>query len=187
MSSTKKIHKKPCSDPRYSDNWNTPKQAYEQLVPFVNKYKQDHGIQHLVIFDPFYNTHAGTTKNYLGEVFPMATIIHKNEWMDLDDPVIPDFAREANLIITNPPYSKKNKRFTTEWMVGLEIPFMSLMPMEGIMLKNMRPVLKKDGFQFIIPNGRICFEVEGKATGSAPLGTTWYCHGLNMNKTMNYL
>jgi hypothetical protein len=148
---------------------------------------EGNNIQHLTIFDPFYNADGGTAGEYLNEVLPDATIIHRDEWMDLDDPRIPQFAEEANLIITNPPYSKKNKFKTTKWLKEMGLPFMSLMPMETTMLKCMRPLLK-DGLQMVIPNGRICFEgANGKKTGSAPLGTAWFCFGMNLNKTMNFL
>jgi len=185
-STVKKIHKKNCHDPKYSDNWNTPKHAYEDIRPFVEKYKHKKEIQHLVIWDPFFNSNQGSAKNYLEEVFFDATIIHENIWQDLNNPMVPSYAMEANLIITNPPYSRQNKRHTLIWLKNMEIPFMSLMPMETAMLKNMRPYLKEN-LQMIIPNGRISFEVEGKVKGAAPLGTTWFCFGMNFENTLNFL
>lgn len=182
-----KVHKKTSYDPHYSDNWNTPKAEFEKLVPFVRKYAQENGIENLVIWDPFYNADGGTANKYLNEIFPDATIIHADEWVDLDDPHIPINAQEANLIITNPPYSKKNKLITTKWMKSLGLPFMSLMPMETTMLKCMRPILK-DELQLVIPNGRICFEgPNGVKTGSAPLGTVWFCFGMHLEKALNFL
>jgi len=183
----KKVHKKNCYDPRYSDNWNTPQRAYEAIKPYVEEYVKTHGIQQLVIWDPFFNADAGTSEKYLKEVFPDAVIIHKDVWVDLDNPIIPDFARDVNLIITNPPYSKKNKLTTTKWMKDMELPFMSLMPMETTMLKCMRPLLKDDNLQMIIPNGRLSFENKDGATSSAPLGTAWFCFGMGFDNTMNFL
>ena len=182
----RKIHKKTSYDPRYSDNWSTPKAAYASLVPFVNEYVKTHGIQRLVIWDPFFNADGGTAKQYLEEVFPDAIIIHSDTWMDIHDPSIPEYAKNVNLIITNPPYSKKNKLLTTKWMLEMGIPFMSLMPTETTMLKCMRPHLK-EGLQMILPNGRICFETKDGPSGSAPLGTSWFCFRMNMGKTMNFL
>lgn len=185
----KKIHKKNCYDPKYSDNWNTPRSAYEAILPFVNEYVKSHGIQKLVIWDPFFNADGGTAKQYMEEVFGTlgAEIIHQDKWVDMSDPRIPEYAENVNLIITNPPYSKKNKLLTTRWMKEMGIPFMSLMPMETTMLKCMRPLLQDEEFQMIIPNGRLCFETKEGATNSAPLGTAWFCFGMSLDNTMNFL
>jgi len=184
-----KMHKKNCYDPRYTDNWNTPKDAYEDIIPFVTEYVKKHGIQQLVIWDPFFNADGGTAKQYLDEVFGTigAKIIHQDKWVDMTDSRVPEYAIEANLIITNPPYSKKNKLLTTKWMQEMQIPFMSLMPMETTMLKCMRPYLK-EGLQMVIPNGRICFEgANGEKSRNAPLGTSWFCFGMDFESTNNFL
>ena len=183
---TKKIHKKSSYDPHYSDNWNTPRSAYENILPFVEKYQTDHMLEKLVIWDPFFNGDGGTASEYMRDVFgPIgATIIHENVWVDLNGR-IPEF-QATNLIITNPPYSKKNKPDTTRWMKELGVPFMSLMPLETTMLKCMRPLLKDD-LQLIIPNGRLCFETKDGPTRSAPLGTSWFCFKMNFQNDLNFL
>ena len=89
---TKKIHKKSSYDPHYSDNWNTPRSAYENILPFVEKYQTDHMLEKLVIWDPFFNGDGGTASEYMRDVFgPIgATIIHENVWVDLNGR-IPEF------------------------------------------------------------------------------------------------
>jgi len=184
----KKIHKKTSYDPHYSDNWNTPKHAYEALLPFVAHYQKTNNIDQLVIWDPFFNSDGGTAKKYMEEVFGElgARIIHSDNWIDVTDSRIPEYAQETNLIITNPPYSKKNKLTTTKWMKEMELPFLSLMPTETMMLKCMRTHLKT-GLQMIVPSGRLCFETKDGPTKSAPLGTSWFCFGLNLDTALNFL
>ena len=180
----KTVHKKSSFDENYSDNWNTPKSAYELIKPFVKAYQQN-VLQKdtLVVFDPFFD--KGHAKMYMEEVFDdmNVTILHKEHWVDLKGG-LPDFAKDCDVIITNPPFSKNNKLDTTLWMMTLNKPFFSLMPTEFTMAKKFRPFVNE--FQFVLPNGRISFEKDGQKMKSAPLSNIWYSYGFQLEKQMNF-
>ena len=182
-----KVHTHCSSHPDYKDDWSTPKHAYKDIRNSVEHYQKTQNIQKLVIWDPFYNaSSSGTAGKYLQEVFPDATIIHGDQWVDLSDTIIPDYAKDVNLIVTNPPYSGKHKLTTTMWMMSLNIPFMTLIPHDTDALKCFRPIIRN--FQKIVPNGRITFESgEGEKSKSSPRATAWFCYGCNLPYQTVYL
>lgn len=179
-----KVHKT-SSMIKYTDNWSTPKCAYESIKPYVEEFQLKNELAQLVIWDPFYNENGASADIYMREVFPSAEVIYENVWMDLESDEIPAFARRANLIITNPPFSKKHKQNTTRWLQSIGLPFMTLLPTETVMLKSFRPLVK--GLQLIIPNGRLLFERDGKIPNNSPLGTCFFCYGIGLEKDMTFL
>tara|TARA_B100000795_G_C22742724_1_gene416071 strand:+ start:441 stop:1136 length:696 start_codon:yes stop_codon:yes gene_type:complete len=171
--------------PGGSDDWETPKSAYEEIKTYVEAFKKNHiADKNLVIWDPFYS--KGGAKDYLSEVFSDAKIIHKDKRVDLDSNKVPEFAKTANLIITNPPYSGKLKAKTTEWLHVLGIPFMSLMPVDAITNKNWRETLKDATIQLIVPSGRVKFESES-GLKQPPQGSAWYCKGIGLENDLTLL
>jgi len=183
--SSVKVHKKSSYDPHYSDNWSTPKHAYESIEPFVKEFQRKNNISQLVIWDPFFNANGATADHYMREVFAGAEVIYQNVWINFKCSDIPEFAQRANLIITNPPFSKKHKQETTQWLKSIGIPFISILPTETIMLKSFRPLV--GGLQLVIPSGRLTFEKDGQKTKSAPLGTSFFCYGIGLDRDMNFL
>tara|TARA_B100000787_G_scaffold87028_1_gene64261 strand:- start:15748 stop:16320 length:573 start_codon:yes stop_codon:yes gene_type:complete len=181
----KTCHKKVSTDANYSDHWGTPKCAYELLVPHVRHWQEvEHRKDTFTIWDPFFC--KGHAKEYLEQVFgPLgATVIHSNAWVDITDTTIPEFAQNADLIITNPPYSKTNKLDTTLWLKELGLPFFSIMPTEFMMAKKFRPHIEP--FQFICPSGRVRFERDGVVAKTAPLSSTWYVCGVDLVRDISF-
>ena len=178
-------HKRICTDENYSDHWNTPKSAYKLLLPFIKQWQEKTGKKSFTIWDPFYC--KGHAKDYLEEVFkPLgATVIHSEIWIDLDVQSLPDFAKTADIIITNPPYSKTNKLDTTRWLMSLNIPFCSIMPTEFMMAKKFRPYVRS--FQFVCPSGRVRFERDGVLEKkNATVSSTWYVKNMCLEKDINF-
>lgn len=86
-----------------------------------------------------------------------------------------------NVIITNPPFSKKIKFI--EKCYQLRKPFALLLPittLEGIKIQKM---FKENGIQILFPKGRIDFNGKG-----APwFYTCWFTWGLNLPKELNFV
>lgn len=89
-----------------------------------------------------------------------------------------------DIIITNPPYSLKDKFL--EKAFKLEKPFAFLLPLttlEGIKRGKM---FKDSGIQIIIPNRRINFEIpSGKK--SSWFATAWFCWKFNLPKDLMFV
>lgn len=87
-------------------------------------------------------------------------------------------------IITNPPYSLKDKFLKRAFEIGK--PFTFLLPLttlEGIKRGKM---FKDNGIQILIPNKRINFEIpSGKK--SSWFATAWFCWKLNLPKDLNFV
>jgi len=90
----------------------------------------------------------------------------------------------ADIIITNPPYSLKDKFLEKAFELGK--PFAFLLPLttlEGIKRSKM---FRENHIQLIIPNRRINFEIpSGKK--SSWFATAWFCCGLNLPKDLNFV
>lgn|SRR3972149_6865733 len=93
-------------------------------------------------------------------------------------------AEEVDCIITNPPYSIKDKFLEHAFEIGK--PFALLLPLttlEGIKRGKM---FKDNGIQIIIPNRRINFEIpSGKK--SSWFATAWFCWKLNLPKDLMFV
>lgn len=90
---------------------------------------------------------------------------------------------QYDMIITNPPYSKKDKFLKRAFELGK--PFMFLLPittLEGIERGKM---FGENGIQMLIPNKRFNFKPEKKS--GAWFQTSWFCSGLNLEKDLNFI
>lgn len=151
------------------DNYTTPQQAFDDLCAFKPL--------HLTkIYDPFYND--GKAQHYLKQAFPDCDVIHEDKdaftWMP-----------EYDIIITNPPFTLKTK--VLKWLMTLDKPFMVLLPINQVCNKGFRAIDKFQQFQYIIPNGRYNFEIEGKNTKSNWFNVIWYCYKCNLPNEVNYI
>ena len=90
----------------------------------------------------------------------------------------------CDIIITNPPYSLKDKFLERAFEIGK--PFAFLLPLttlEGIKRSKM---FRENEIQMIIPNRRINFEIpSGKK--SAWFATAWFCYKMNLPKQLNFV
>ena len=153
------------------DELYTPDEAVEMLIPFIPKNvktiwectarKESKIVK--VLRDNGFNVITSHIEN--GEDF------FKYEPIDYD------------MIITNPPYSKKDKFLKRAY--ELNKPFMFLLPittLEGIERGKM---FNENGIQVLIPNKRFNFKPE-KNSG-AWFQTSWFCGGLNLEKDLNFV
>jgi hypothetical protein len=88
-----------------------------------------------------------------------------------------------DMIITNPPYSLKDKFLKRAF--DLEKPFIFLLPLttlEGIERGRM---FSEKKIQMLIPNKRFNFKPEKKS--GAWFQTSWFCHGCNLENDLNFI
>jgi len=92
---------------------------------------------------------------------------------------------DYDCIITNPPYSLKEKFLERCYNLGK--PFALLVPLTFLESEKRQKLFRKYGIQLIIPNKRINFETpSGKGSGSWFL-TMWATWGLNLPKDINFV
>ncbi len=149
------------------DNYTTCKEAYIEISKYVP--------ENTSICDPFYND--GKAEKYMKEAFPTCIIMHRDEdafTMDID----------ADLIVTNPPFSKKFE--VLKWLTEKKKPFMVLLPISCVPCKFFKQIPGFNEFQYIIPDGRISFEnSEGKIL-SPWFPCCWICHKMNLPRQINF-
>jgi hypothetical protein len=90
---------------------------------------------------------------------------------------------QYDMIITNPPYSIKDKFLNRAY--ELNKPFMFLLPLttlEGITRGKM---FNEKGIQVLIPNTRFNFKPDKNS--SAWFQTSWFCGGCNLSKDLNFI
>jgi len=102
-----------------------------------------------------------------------------------------DFLREdsdkiANfdIIITNPPYSLKDKFLKRAFEIGK--PFAYLLPLTALEGIKRGELYNKYGIQLIIPNRRINFIMPNKQGGSW-FQVAWFCYKMNLPKDLMFV
>jgi len=91
----------------------------------------------------------------------------------------------CDCIITNPPYSLKEKFLERCYATGK--PFALLMPLTALESEKRQTLYRKYGIQLLIPNKRYNFETPSGKGGGAWFLTCWYCHRLNLPKDLNFV
>ena len=153
------------------DDYMTPKYAFEWIKDFIPNNK--------VIWEAFYGD--GDSGNYLQELG--FNVIH--------EPI--DFFEnnKGDIIITNPPFSKKKEVFTR--LKELDKPFIIICPSSMINTKYIKQLFKDETLQIIIPNKRISFIK--KINGVIPdnwgnrcnFDCFYYCYKMNFQKDIIWL
>ena len=159
-----------------SDNFQTPKEALNILLPYLNKnwqiwecawgkgnlyqFLQDVGFK---VLGTDINGDYGHKLNFLTETmsFPF------------------------DCIITNPPYSLKDKFLERAYQLNTRFAF--LMPLTTLEGKKRGELYQKYGIELIIPNKRINFITpSGKGSG-AWFQVAWFCWKLNLPNQLNFV
>tara|TARA_R110000868_G_scaffold108515_2_gene296135 strand:+ start:49 stop:573 length:525 start_codon:yes stop_codon:yes gene_type:complete len=91
--------------------------------------------------------------------------------------------QQYDLIITNPPYSLKDKFLKRAY--DLEKPFMFLLPLTALEGIKRGKMYNNNGIQLIIPNKRFNFKPEKNS--SAWFQTSWFTHKLNLECDLNFV
>ena len=151
----------------HSDEMQTPKEAIWSLLPYLNKSKR--------IWECAWG--KGSLAKHLEEegfkVFSGGT----------------DFLMTKSsgdcIIVTNPPYSKKDEFLEKAYSLGH--PFAFLLPLTALEGKKRGELYRKYGIQLIIPNKRVNFITpSGKGSG-AWFQVAWFTWGLNLPKDLMFV
>jgi hypothetical protein len=153
-----------------SDEFGTPKEAIEPLLPYLKK--------DWVIWECAWG--GGSLAKHLRK--KGFKVIGKKEVNFLDNNIL---SIESDCIITNPPYSRKEEFLQKCFEIGK--PFALLMPLTALEGKKRGELYRRYGIQLIIPNKRINFETpSGKGSGSW-FQTAWFCWKLNLPKDLMFV
>jgi len=153
----------------HSDEMMTPKVAINPLLPYLKK--------DWTIWECAWG--KGSLANHLEE--KGFKVIGEKNFDFLKEKVATHF----DCIVTNPPYSIKDKFL--EECFKYEKPFALLMPLTALEGKKRGELYRKYGIQLIIPNKRINFITpSGKGSG-AWFQVAWFTWGLNLPKELNFV
>jgi hypothetical protein len=148
--------------PTYSDEYYTPPNAIDILLPFLPKNK--------IIFE------CAWGKGHL------ARHLRKNGFTVVGSPshnFVTDQPPKFDVLVTNPPFSQKEEFIRRAYR--LKKPFAILLPAFCLTRVAFSPLFLQHGIQLLVPNKRIHFlggsEKYQKCPGSN-FHSFWFCHRL---------
>jgi len=153
---------------RDSDNYITNKYEWERIKEYIPTDK--------IIWSPFYCD--GKQKEYFKELG--YDIIH-------EDKDFFSYTPEYDIIIDNPPFSKKNEILIK--LNDLDKPFILICPSMMLSYKYFQTNFKDKNIQLIIPYKRMNFKHlnSNKKNYSPPFASFYYCYKMNLPKDIIFL
>jgi len=151
-----------------SDNYITNKYEWERIKDYIPTDK--------IIWSPFYCD--GKQKEYFKELG--YDIIH-------EDKDFFSYTPEYDLLIDNPPFSKKNEILNK--LNDLDKPFIIICPSMMLSYKYFQTNFKDKNIQLIIPYKRMNFKHlnSNKKNYSPPFASFYYCYKMNLPKDIIFL
>ena len=151
-----------------SDNYITNKHDWERIKDYIPTDK--------IIWSPFYCD--GKQKEYFKELG--YDIIH-------EDKDFFSYTPEYDLLIDNPPFSKKNEILNK--LNDLDKPFILICPSMLLSYKYFQTNFKDKNIQLIIPYKRMNFKHlnSNKKNYSPPFASFYYCYKMNLPKDIIFL
>ena len=146
----------------HSDELYTPKEAFDLLNSYLPKGK--------LIFECAVG--SGKLRDYIIQDGKNSVVCSDNFFNDF-----PNY----DILVTNPPFSLKD-RFLEE-AYKRNKPFAMLLPITALEGIKRQEMYKKNGIQILFPKRRTDFN--GK--GSPWFYTAWFCWGLNLPETLNFI
>ena len=152
----------------HTDEIYTPKYALDILLPFI---KGD--------WTRVWECASGTGKmvGYLKEEGFEVTADHRDFITDLE-------VGGIDIIITNPPYSLKDKFLERAFKIGK--PFAFLLPITALGGEKRIRLFMEHGLQMIIPTKRINY-ITPNSGKSSWFHTAWFCGNMNLPKQLNFV
>lgn len=156
---------------KFSDECYTPEQAIKPLIKYLKKdkiyYDCTSGISSNIV--DFLNNNdfkclSSGSRNFIND----NDLFGKNKMPNFD------------VLITNPPYSKKDKFI--EKCYKLKKPFALLLPVSSIQGKKRGYLFNKFGIELLVLNNRVDFT--GKS--SPHFGVAWFCYKI-LNKDLIFV
>ena len=152
-------------NPGHTDEMYTPAYALDPLIPFLPKSRWE-------------NIGLCVCEPYPGPSRHMVNALKERGFCVVEHP------HEAEMIITNPPYSKKDEILQECYDYG--IPFALLLPLTALEGKKRGAMYREHGIQLIIPNRRVNF-ITPNGGKSAWFQVAWFTWGLNLPKDLNFV
>ena len=155
-----------------SDDFQTPPEALEPLIPYLNK---DWTIWEC----------ANGTGNLSTALIKKGFEVVATDIKVCDFDFLTQKPVQWDCIITNPPFSLKQEFLERCYQLGT--PFALLLPLTTFETPKRQALFKKYGVQVIFFDKRINFETpSGKGSGSW-FATAWFTWGLNLPKELNFV
>lgn len=168
-------------DVDYNDHFETPLQAYLDIVPFLKEEASKLGkaLEDLVVYDPYYcqGGMVAMLRNELG----IKTVINEN--VDFYHSIAGHKVPPHDILITNPPYSGEHKLKLLAFLRdrGRECPFALLLPAYCATKSYWREFVGEGGQQqsircmYIMPRDRYEFShPEGTGKAVPPFYSCWF-------------
>ena len=146
-----------------SDECYTPGEAIAPMLEFLDSTKI------------YYDCTSGESSN-------MVDFLNSNGFVCLSSGkrnfLTDDIPSNVDVVITNPPYSKKDKFIKRCYELGK--PFALLLPVSALQGQVRGKLFDKHGVEILALNKRIDFTDKG----SPHFGVAWFCHNLLPEKLM---
>jgi len=155
----------------HSDEMQTPLIAINPLIPYLNK--------NFIIWECAWG--GGSLAKHFKKVGFNVVGLKNYDFLDKDSERIAKF----DLIVTNPPYSKKDEFLKRAFEIGK--PFAFLLPLTALEGKRRGELYRKYGIQLLIPNKRINFITPSGKGGGAWFQVAWFCYKLNLPKDLMFV
>jgi len=143
----------------------TPNEAIDLIIPYLKK--------EWVIWE------CASGKGHIASYLKSLgfKVIEGNDFFE-------DSFENADIILTNPPYSNKDDFLERAYSIGK--PFAFLLPVESLGAKRRGKMYKEFGIQLIVPHDRINFIIpSGKKSSWFP--TAWFCYNLHLPKDLMFV
>lgn len=150
-----------------SDNYRTNKNEWERIVDFIPKNKK--------IWCPFYCD--GSQKTHFKELG--FDVMH-------EDKDFFSYTPEYDLLIDNPPFSKKKEIFKK--LKAIDKPFILILPSPMLSYKYFQEYFKDD-IQIIIPSKRInfCHLNSDNKNYTPPFASFYFCYKMNLERDIIWI
>ena len=146
-----------------SDECYTPREAIEPLMKYLDK---------------GYKYYDCTSKFSSKLIHTMNENGFNCEGCEDLDFLTDEIVKDIDIIITNPPYSKKDKFIKRCYELGK--PFALLLPVSALQGQARGKMFKENGIEILALNKRIDFT--GK--GSPHFGVAWFCYNILPEKLL---
>ena len=143
-----------------SDECYTPHEAIKPLIPYLD------------VSRTYYDCTSGISSNIVDYLNSKNIKCISSGDRDFLKDEIPN---NVDVILTNPPYSKKDKFI--ERCYELNKPFALLLPVSSLQGQKRGKMFNEKGIELLVLNKRVDFT--GK--GSPHFGVAWFCYGVLNN------
>ena len=139
-----------------SDECYTPREAIKPLLPYLKK-----GVR-------YYDCTSGVSGNIVETLRGSGLLCGYSHGRDF----LTDTYGSYDAVITNPPYSSKDKFIAKCYSIGK--PFALLLPVSSIQGVVRNKLFRENGLELLILDR--CVDFTGK--GSPHFGVAWFCHNI---------